>query len=355
MLIRNKHEEVTMNPENISTLVQSIRDELGLERGVAPIIKKIYTHSDGSLYIVTSDRSEKSLLLGPRGRISAELSKRLAVPVTIYGADELLLRKHRLEQTLTRIEELTASSTKTQQGVLQTLRKLIEHELEFPEESTIKNHSVDKSARIAVAFSGGVDSSAALVILKECGFEPEAITVDLGHIFVNPREITKIGHWCLQIGLKQLLIPPKKTIIDIVQRTRDSRIHPCGECHAVVLDSIREYAVENGYSVMITGELLPTGRQSIEDSGQLITIHLPGALALTKHRTEVIAKENGKVTNRRTFGCRLLNESHECGWKMTGPSIFRVLRELEAGILTSGQALEYIKSIVNGKQTGSKD
>jgi predicted PP-loop superfamily ATPase len=355
MLIRNKREEVTMNPESILNLVQSIRDELGLERGVTPIIRKIYTHSDGSLHIITSDKSEKSLLLGPRGRISAELSKRLAVPVTIYGADELLLRKYRLEQALTRIEELTGASTKMQQGVLETLRKLIEHELEFPEESTIKDLSVDKSVRIAVAFSGGVDSSAALVILKECGFEPEAITVDLGHEFVNPKEITKIGDWCFQIGLKQILIPPRNAIIDIVQRTRDGRIHPCGECHAVILDSVREYAIENGYSVMITGELLPAGRQSIEDYGQLITIHLPGALALSKHRTEVIAKENSKVTNQKTFGCRLLNDSHDSGWKMTGPSIFRVLRELEAGILTSGQALEYIKSVVKGKQTRGKD
>jgi predicted PP-loop superfamily ATPase len=343
-----------MNPESIIALVQTIRSELRLKRGVVPSITRIYTRTDGSLHIITSDRSEKSLLVGPGGRVAAELSKRLAVPVTVYGDDELLLRKHKLTLTLARIEQVIASCTKMQQGVLQALGKRIEYEFKFPENNIIIDESADQNIRIAVAFSGGADSSASLVILKESGFRPDPIMVDLGYTFLNPRETTKMRDWCSQNGLKPILIQPKNTILNIVQRAKEGRIHPCGECHTLILDSVREYAIENGYSVIVTGELLPTGRQAIEDSGQLITIHLPGALALTKHRTEAIARESGKVTNRRTFGCCLLNESHESGWKMTGPSMFRVLRELEAGILTSGQALEYIKSIVKSKQTKNK-
>jgi predicted PP-loop superfamily ATPase len=349
MLIRNMNKEVIMNPESILNLVLTIRDELGLERGVVPIIRKVYAHSDGSLHIITSDRSEKSLLLGPGGRVAAEMSKRLSMSITIYGADELLLRRYKLELTLNRIEELISSSTKTRQRVLQALQKLINNELKFPEENIHNDYLVDKSMKIIVAFSGGVDSSAALIILKECGFEPDAVTVDLGHRFLNPREITRMDDWCSHLMIKHILIPPKNTTSDIVQRTSDGRIHPCGECHALILDTIRDYAIKNEYSILVTGELLPAGRQSIEESEQLMIIHLPGALALTKYRTESFAKVKGKLTDQRTFGCRLLNESHLIGWKTAGPSIFRVLRELEAGILTSGQALEYIKSIVKEK------
>jgi predicted PP-loop superfamily ATPase len=343
-----------MKFESISTLIQDIRHELGLKRGAVPIIKQVFTHSDGSLHIVTSDRSEKNLLLGPRGRVSAELSKRLSFPVTIYGDDELLLRRHRLELALKRIEELNSSSiTIEQQQMLSALQTLIIQELNFPKEDSIPNQSIGKNARIAVAFSGGVDSSAALVILKQSGFEPEAITVNLGYIFFNPREMNSMSEWCSHLSIKHIQISPKAKLSDIIQRTRDGRVHPCGECHTLILDSVRDYAVQNGHSVLITGELLPTGRQSIEVSKHLLIIHLPGALMLTKHRTGTIAKMNDRVVNQRTFGCSLLAESHLKGWKNMGPSIFRVLRELEAGILTSGQALQYIKSIVKSENRGS--
>ena len=344
-----------MKPESISILIQDIRQELGLERGVAPVIGQMYTHSDGSLHIITSDRSEKNLLLGPRGRVSAELSKRLSVPVTIYGADELLLRRYRLELALKRIDELISRyTTIPQQTMLHALQKLVNQELKFPETNVVPDQSIGKRIRIAVAFSGGVDSSAALIILKQSGFEPEAITVKLDHTFLNPREMNDMSDWCSQLGIKHIQISPNAKIADIVQRTRDGRIHPCGECHALILDGVQDYAIKNDFSILVTGELLPVGRQAIVESEHLLTIHLPGALVLTKHRTTSIANRSGKVNNRRTFGCRLLSESHASGWKTAGPSIYRVLRELEAGNLSSGQALDYIKSIVKKKDRGSK-
>ena len=58
------------------------------------------------------------------------------------------------------------------------------------------------------------------------------------------------------------------------------------------------------------------------------------------------AEKSGKKLFRRKFGCNLVAKSHSKGWQNVGPSIFRVLRELEAGVLTTGQSLEYIKDIV---------
>jgi predicted PP-loop superfamily ATPase len=96
----------------------------------------------------------------------------------------------------------------------------------------------------------------------------------------------------------------------------------------------------------VTGEMLPSGRQALDLQENILIIHLPAALALSKYRTERISEESGKEIFRRKFGCNLVAKSHSKGWKNSGPSIFRVLRELEAGVLTTGQSLEYIKDIV---------
>ncbi len=336
-----------MKPELISSLVQDIRNELGLDRGVSPIIRQVFAHPDGSLHIVTSDRSEKSLLLGPGGRVSAELAKRVMQPVTIYGEDDLLLRKHRLQLTLSHINELTSStSAETHWSVLQGLQKLIAQELKFPEENIAFDKSIGRGARVAVAFSGGIDSSAALVILKECGFEPEAIVVDLRHVFLDQNEMAEMVEWCSHLEVKLTRIPQDERTSEVVRRAREGKIHPCGECHALILASLQRYATENNHSVLVTGELLPGGRQAIIENGEILTIHLPAALSLTKHRTEHISKVYGRSISRKLFGCRLVADTHVKGWKNVGPSINRVLRELQAGILTDGQALEYIKSIV---------
>jgi len=347
MLMRNISKSESMKPELILALVQDIRDELGLDRGVSPIIGQVFAHPDGSLHIVTSDRSEKSFLLGPGGRVAAELAKRVMQPVTIYGADEILLKKHRLELTLRRIEELTSSTgVEAHWSVLQGLRKLITQELKFPEESCVFEKSIGHGERVAVAFSGGIDSSAALVILKECGFEPEAIVVDLQHVFLDQREMAEMVEWCSHLNVKLTRIPQDEATSEVVRRAREGKIHPCGECHALILACFLRYATESNHSVLVTGELLPAGRQAIVENGRLLTIHLPAALSLTKHRTEHISKTYGRSISRKQFGCRLVADTHANGWMNMGPSINRVLRELQAGILTTGQALEYIKTIV---------
>jgi predicted PP-loop superfamily ATPase len=114
----------------------------------------------------------------------------------------------------------------------------------------------------------------------------------------------------------------------------------------LILATLLRYAAESDHSVVVTGELLPGGRQAIVKTGNLLIVHLPAALSLTKHRTEHISEAYGRRIPRRQFGCRLVADTHAKGWMNVGPSIKRVLRELQAGILTTGQALEYIKAIV---------
>ncbi|TFG30818.1 hypothetical protein EU527_13925 [Candidatus Thorarchaeota archaeon] len=332
--------------EPISTLIYEIREEFGFNRGVLPTIEKIYEHDDGSLHLITPDRSEKSLLLGPGGRIATELAKRISKRITIYGLDEILLREHRLKLTLRRIDEIFEMTNPEQQAFLEFLQAMISNELSFPMKSMQSVTSFYGASKIAVAYSGGIDSSATLFILKENGIKTDAITTQLGHEFLTNHEMSKMRHWCEMNGIKQVLVQPKQDVTNIVQDTRGLRIHPCGNCHEIIIDSIKDYSIRNKYHILITGELLPNGRQSIVLENELLIIHFPAALAFSKYRTEQVAERSGKKIGRKRYGCLLVNEANMKGWRNIGPSISRVLRELEGGVLTTGQGLEYIKSIV---------
>jgi len=332
--------------ESIATLIQEIRIELGLTRGVIPKIEKIIEQDDGSLHIITADRAEKSLLLGPGGRIAAELAKRTSRNVTVYGQDELILREHRLKLTMNRIEEIYNQLKQDQKQFIDLLLLIITNELPYPE---IPYRTIERpqlNLKIAVAYSGGIDSSAAIFILKQNGLNPDAITVQLGREFYTPDEMKRIRQWCEANRVNQVLIEPLVEIDKVIQGTKEGRIHPCGQCHEIIHESVRDYARKNQFSILITGELLPSGRQSIVQEDDLLVIHLPGALALSKYKTEMVAKESGKKVGRKRFGCRLVAAANSRGWRNVGPSIYRVLRELEAGILTTGQGLDYIKDIV---------
>ena len=332
--------------ESIAALIQEIRIELALTRGVPPKIEKIIEHDDGSLHIITADRAEKSLLLGPGGRIATELAKTTSREVTVYGQDELILREHRLKLTLNRIEEIYDHLNQQQKQFIDLLRQIISNELLYPEIPSRTNERPQLSLKIAVAYSGGIDSSAATFILKQSGLNPEAITVHLGREFYTPDEMKQIHQWCNANKVNQILVEPPIEIDNVVQATKEGRIHPCGQCHEIIHESVRDYVRKNRYSILVTGELLPSGRQSIVQEDNLLVVHLPGALALSKYKTEMLAKESGKRVGRKRFGCRLAATANSRGWRNAGPSIFRVLRELEAGILTTGQGLDYIRDIV---------
>lgn len=341
-----------MNSSEISEYIQSIRAELNLTRGVSPRIEEVYQHDD-NLHVIASDRAEKSILLGPGGRVAAELAKRTGLKITIYGADEILIRKHRLHLTKSRIREILPQTTSSQKDFLNHLRALIDRELVYPVEMNQFTSSINQIPNASLAFSGGVDSTASALILKESGIVPDAIIAELGHQFHNPKDIKRAEDWCELQNIKMIKIRLVNESDDLIERVDAGRIHPCGECHNRIMKRIKEYSITNNYDVLVTGELLPSGRQALDLQEKILIVHLPAALALTKHRTEIISERSGKELFRRKFGCNLVAKSHSKGWKNTGPSIFRVLRELAAGVLTTGQGLDYMKSIFRSTKRDS--
>ncbi len=336
-----------MKTSEIQDLIHEIRNELDLTRGVAPRIERMYEHDD-NVHLIVSDRAEKSLLLGPGGRIIGELAKRIGKRITVFGADELLLRRHRLELTLSRINEIGEVSP-FQESILQILECLVKKEIDYPNHKIEQDFSFHPEQEVVLAFSGGVDSTASAVLLKESGIRVNAVMIDNGVQYHNPRDIKLAEEWCNNQSITITKLPFGNENCDIIERVNAGLIHPCGECHARIMSNVREYAKRERYQVIVTGEMLPSGRQAITLDNGLMTIHLPAALALTKYRTETISQESGKALFRRKFGCNLVTRSHAKGWKNIGPSIFRVLRELEAGILTTGQGLDYIKNILSKK------
>ncbi|MBD3406457.1 MAG: hypothetical protein GF411_10125 [Candidatus Lokiarchaeota archaeon] len=331
-----------MDANAVLEMLKQVRKELNLTRGVTPKIIDVHDDIEGNLHIVTSDRSEKSLFVGPRGRIVAEFAKRLDRHISIYGQDEILLRNHRLELTKERIEELLHLVQGNQYQVLKTLLRYLQNELNnFDKEIFVPESSVN----VGVSFSGGVDSGASLILAQRIWLKPTAITVDPGVRFLAPHIKEWIIKWCDEMGIPLKYVDSSNLMDTILEKAATGQMHPCNHCHEIIMKKARETAKENGLSTLITGEMLPTGRQSIIIDQEILIINLPAALSLTKHDTRQICSPYDFIGSKG-FGCHVVKSAHQKRFGMVEASIFRVLRELQAGILSTGQALAFINKIL---------
>lgn len=334
-----------MSIESIEKLVDEIRTEFRYSRGVAPVIVDVIERNSTDLHVIVSDRAEKSLMIGPRGIIAAEIAKRTDRKVSFYGADEILIRNHRLGLSLKRIDELIDQVNRKQKEVITMIGDLVKLERDYPATSMFELDYVSRNANLGIAYSGGYDSTGALLIVRKLFPRLKAFTVNLGPRFIDPREIERMHEQLKELGVTFFLIEDKAEFSAILDKMQEGKSHPCRLCHEVTMECVKKAAIEERIDVLITGELLPTGRQSMEYEKGLLTIHLPAALALSKYRTKEISSGK-RNTNITRFGCAHLANLHRRGWRDCGPSIFRVLRELQAGILSSGEALKLIKSIL---------
>ncbi len=68
---------------------------------------------------------------------------------------------------------------------------------------------MEKREKVAVGFSGGVDSTAAIYLLKQQGYQPVAITFDFASIF-SKKELTKIKSLAKKLAVKHLVVKKGK-------------------------------------------------------------------------------------------------------------------------------------------------
>jgi hypothetical protein len=192
--------------------------------------------------------------------------------------------------------------------------------------------------RSLVAWSGGIDSSACIQICRMAGLKVDPITVNMP--FIDLEELRhRAGSW----DLKPIVLELPERYNTIQVNVEAGNVHPCGQCSSMIVDAIKEYAIENGYELLIFGDLLSVGAQSVIKENGLLLLSLPAALSIPKRELIALAGLRRGVN----FGCPLVNAAHKINRDSQRISIQRVLRELRAKMIDTEMAFELIKDIKN--------
>lgn len=183
------------------------------------------------------------------------------------------------------------------------------------------------SHRVYLAFSGGIDSGASLLIMREIGAEITPLVV------VNRSvDLDWTKNFLSEIGLKgKFLNTPDLHF----------RGHPCGPCSRSVRNAIYSFLLERGEDcVVVFGDCLPTGSLSITSEEFGIKIALPASLSLDKN--ECIALMGREVGE---YGCLLLRKTWRDRKDLRKYTLSRIMRELRNRSIDPKTALKYIKSL----------
>ncbi len=326
--------------EEISREIKAVKKEL--EHGVTEeprILEVRHDKREDRLTIVAADRGDKSIIIGKGGWVVGKLRERLGYKkISVVAYTDLVIREFRRKESLKAIESARVGE-EAREFFDNCLRGILEAELKGNEFRCKGKYNV------ALALSGGTDSSGGLLLLERYGVKPKAVTVDPGTA-VLPRKMrenienvvgyAKIEHEFIDID-----------IFEIIDGASKGRFHPCGRCSKVVKDAVYDYCKKEGLSVVIFGDLLSTGSQCINIIDEkLVRVNLPGMLAKTKAEMRGLIESASIEYNHYKYGCPLLRGTFKKHPKFMRFSIQRVLREVRAGILEPGEGMREIQDIV---------
>ena len=338
-------------PREVSRVVVEVRRELGLSDLVQPEILHVrYDGEDGTMLIVAADRPDKAAVLGPGGRVLKRVGDILGVKsVAARSQTYLLVKQFRVNLAISAAKRVLKYANPTVRGILESrIIPMLENELKYPERSWFRAEELPEHG-IVIAFSGGVDSTAALLISKLAGLNPIAVTVDAGSWMVPPEVKRIIGRIVDVLGVRHEYLKPESEVFgEILGDAVEGRRHPCKRCHSEIEKMVVESAENLGIPFVGFGDLLPTGNYSIyhiKDS--LVRFNVAAALSLSKTDTILAARGVGHPGSKFLYGCPLLRVLHRRHNSFRYISINRVLRELRAQILEPSQALKYVKSILS--------
>ncbi len=345
-----------VNKKDIINRISRIRDEIGHEN-LKPVIKDvIFNEEIGELLIITSDRPEKSLIIGKGGWVVGKLKEELDVnKIHVESYSDILIRKYRMKLACTKMNEIMGYyKTEELKEPLENLFNFLKNRIEYPYslDFLLKNLNSNSEASLnlasneplsVVALSGGVDSSFSLIIAKLMGLKPVAVTVNPGDIILPKYFRENVEKLSKKLNVTNKYI--EVNMNPIVEGSLEGRYHPCGRCSKLIEKNILDYTQKSGIPLMIFGDLLATGSHSMNFKGDILRINLPALLSATKSETKDLS---GKfdVYPTRNYGCPLLGEVQKKYEYMRRFSIQRILRETRAGVLESGEALDMIMNLM---------
>ena len=156
---------------------------------------------------------------------------------------------------------------------------------------------------LAVAFSGGVDSSFLLMAAHDV-LGDRVIAVTAAPVFVPLRELDEAQDFCAKHGIQQHLIPAEKLDLDPIRHNPPDR---CYHCKRVIFGRILETAAEQGIMTVAEGSNVDDmgdyrpGMRAIRELGVVSPLLDAG---LTKADIRALSRELGLPTwNKPSFAC----------------------------------------------------
>lgn len=187
--------------------------------------------------------------------------------------------------------------------------------------------------QVALAFSGGSDSTATLKILRWAGFDVVPVMAKLPQM-KEPIILNAMKQGAVFVEIPQYLD-------EMMARVR-RRAPICGLCHSMVMDAVKEYARREGIKIVASGDLLTFGSLSIYSEGDIVNLNFPAFLAMDKR--EAISVLGREYT--LGFGCPLWKSAAKEARVLKRFGIQRVMRELNAGAIDGRIAKALILDIL---------
>ncbi|MBP1945772.1 7-cyano-7-deazaguanine synthase [Methanobacterium petrolearium] len=370
--------------QELISLITRIRRDIGHKDVEVGISNLFFEKKTRNLLIITPDRPEKSVIIGKGGWVVGRLREELGVDsIHVEAYSDFIVPLYRMKLALVKLKEIITEYNYPENMPLLSLANLLEDRINNPynvesllqkfnytELTTDEFHGekVNKKSennleieetgsemesdileikqdklRTVVALSGGVDSSASLIIAKILGFNPLAVTVNPGDIILPSYFQESAEKLAGKLGVEHIYLDVNMQ--ELIDGSLEGRFHPCGRCSGIIEQTIMGFARENRIPFIIYGDLLSTGANSFQKEGEVLRINLPAVLSFKKGDVKDITNKWG-VKKRHSYGCPLLGVVHKKQPHMRRFSIQRVLRETRAGVLEPGEALDQITGML---------
>lgn len=337
------------SPKEVLKAVLKARRELGLEsRGEPKIVDTVFHEDSGTLLVIAEDRPDKAGVLGPGGWVLKKVKDELGVEQ--IGARTMVDIKVKLERVRLAIQRYSTLAKSLENPIkrliLDRVIPILRNELDYPRRSLYEADPLD-AHQVIVGYSGGVDSTSALIVLKKAGLNPIAVTVDPGSRIISAKTKDSIRKLTKEVEVPHFFVKPDREVFErIFEDSVAGRIHPCGSCSREIENTVLLEAQKRDICLVGFGDMLPTGSHSLQlRPNNRVKMNILAALAYSKTDSILLARSIGYPFTRLTYGCQFLRALHRKHPHFRFVSVQRVLREVRANILEPNQALQYIKSI----------